>query len=483
MVEIRPLGSNTWTTISADYGDVGNINAVHNSGGVWIRPSLDLSQFAGQSVQIAFHFTSDGGSAVAPNAGWFVDDVALVTGVGLQLVLATPIPSPQLGGALFPPGAGQAQDQGMTVFNWAAPITVTAFSSGGGSLQGTTSVNANFSTGLATFTNLYYSLANSNVAQSVTIVFNSSSLSPVTNAPIMVDFPISAFSASSSNSQMQIDPTSNAGLFSWTVNGTDVSYQHWFWLRIGSNAPQFSLDRLSRPLGLYRSQTNTTVNYLGQGLSATLAFSLSGGAIGSFASSRTESLSIQNITNATVNLHVFEYSDYDLSDNPSADTLSFPATNMVVQQGSGLTLTETIGTPMPSFYEGSWYAITLDKITGASPITLTDSLIPNAPGDQTFAHQWDTNLLAGQTIVISLTNSITASVATTPVVLSVARSANNVIISWPTNAAGGFQLQSTATLLAGHNWTTVSNSPAINGNTFQVILPILSGAQYFRLQN
>jgi hypothetical protein len=350
-------------------------------------------------------------------------------------------------------------------------------------LHGTSSVNVAFSTGLATFTNLYYTLASSNIAQSVTLVFNSSSLSPVTNAPIMVDFPISEFSVSSSNSLMLVDPTSDAGLYSWTVNGMDVSYQHWYWLRIGSNAPQFSLDTLFGPLGLYRSQTNTTVNYLGQGLSATLAFSLTGGANGSFASSLTESLTIQNVTNTTVNLHVFEYSDYDLSDNPSVDTLSFPATNKAVQQGNGLTLTESIGTPMPNFYEGSWYAITFDKITGTSPVTLTGSLIPNAPGDQTFAHQWDTNLAAGQSIVISLTNTITGSITTAPAVLSVARAGNNVIISWPTNGTAYFQLQATAKLSPGPNWTTVSAPPVINGNTYQVILPILSGAQYFRLQN
>jgi RHS repeat-associated protein len=79
-VEIKPQYSSTWTTLSADYGDIGNLNNVCGGGGVWTRPSLDLSQFAGLSVQIAFHFVSDGGSAVAPNAGWFMDDVALVTG-------------------------------------------------------------------------------------------------------------------------------------------------------------------------------------------------------------------------------------------------------------------------------------------------------------------------------------------------------------------------------------------------------------------
>jgi hypothetical protein len=163
--------------------------------------------------------------------------------------------------------------------------------------------------------------------------------------------------------------------------------------------------------------------------------------------------------------------------------VAFPASNKVVQQGSGLTLTETTGTPLPNSYEGSWYAITFDKITGTSPTTLTDSLIPNTPGDQTFAHEWDTNLAAGQTIVINLTNTITGSITTAPVVLGVVRAGNTVIISWPTNGTAYFRLQSTAKLSPAPNWTTVSNPPVINGNVYQVILPILFGAQYFRLQN
>ena len=69
-VEIN-TGSNNWQQISPTYLNV-------NGGGVWSRPSIDLSAYAGQSVQIAFHFTS--GGYVGNGLGWFVDDVALVTG-------------------------------------------------------------------------------------------------------------------------------------------------------------------------------------------------------------------------------------------------------------------------------------------------------------------------------------------------------------------------------------------------------------------
>jgi hypothetical protein len=67
-VELKS-GTNDWQQISPTYIDV-------TSGGVWLQNSIDLSAFAGQSVQIAFHFTS--GSCCGNAKGWYVDDVSLV---------------------------------------------------------------------------------------------------------------------------------------------------------------------------------------------------------------------------------------------------------------------------------------------------------------------------------------------------------------------------------------------------------------------
>ena len=69
VVEVKPVGSGTWTTISASYSGTGS--------GVWTRPSLDLTAYAGQTIQVAFHFNSEGFNE---STGWYVDDVALVTG-------------------------------------------------------------------------------------------------------------------------------------------------------------------------------------------------------------------------------------------------------------------------------------------------------------------------------------------------------------------------------------------------------------------
>ena len=73
-VELQVSGTTNWQTISPTNISVGP--TVHDSGGVWSRPSLDLSAYAGQKVQFAFHFTS--GPGLGSDLGWYVDDVAVV---------------------------------------------------------------------------------------------------------------------------------------------------------------------------------------------------------------------------------------------------------------------------------------------------------------------------------------------------------------------------------------------------------------------
>jgi hypothetical protein len=63
-VQIRPEGG-SWETISEEpYAGTGS--------GVWTRPSLDLTPYAGQTVQLAFRFTSNGSSF---STGWYIDEV------------------------------------------------------------------------------------------------------------------------------------------------------------------------------------------------------------------------------------------------------------------------------------------------------------------------------------------------------------------------------------------------------------------------
>ena len=71
-VEVSTNSGANWNQISPTY----TYAATPTSGGVWSRPSIDLSSFAGQNVQFAFHFTSGSGGN---GQGWYVDDVVVVT--------------------------------------------------------------------------------------------------------------------------------------------------------------------------------------------------------------------------------------------------------------------------------------------------------------------------------------------------------------------------------------------------------------------
>jgi hypothetical protein len=62
------------------------ISTYSGNGGVWSFPSVDLSVYAGQTVQIAFYFHSEdcNHDGAETSAGWYIDDV--------QIVSATPAP-------------------------------------------------------------------------------------------------------------------------------------------------------------------------------------------------------------------------------------------------------------------------------------------------------------------------------------------------------------------------------------------------------
>ena len=74
-VEIQRQGSTNWSVVTVTNKSVGS--TANSSSGVWSRPAIDLSAFAGTNVQVAFHFLSGGNSGA--DLGWFVDDLALVT--------------------------------------------------------------------------------------------------------------------------------------------------------------------------------------------------------------------------------------------------------------------------------------------------------------------------------------------------------------------------------------------------------------------
>jgi hypothetical protein len=70
VVEVK--GTNeTWQAVSPTY---------YGTGGGWTYASVDLSLYAGQTVQVAFHLVYGQSGCENTAAGWYVDDIGLITG-------------------------------------------------------------------------------------------------------------------------------------------------------------------------------------------------------------------------------------------------------------------------------------------------------------------------------------------------------------------------------------------------------------------
>ncbi|MBI4659536.1 MAG: hypothetical protein HY735_11910 [Verrucomicrobia bacterium] len=65
--------------------------------------------------------------------------------------------------------------------------------------------------------------------------------------------------------------------------------------------------------------------------------------------------------------------------------------------------------------------------------------------------------------------------------LSIARSGNNIVLSWP-ESARAFDLEESGNLALASSWTAVSQAPVTNAGQITVTLPALPGSRFFRLR-
>ncbi len=71
-VQIKIEGATDWEDISTSYTSTGS--------NIWTYPSIDLSDYAGETVQIAFYFHSVDTYFGNVSTGWYIDDVEVITG-------------------------------------------------------------------------------------------------------------------------------------------------------------------------------------------------------------------------------------------------------------------------------------------------------------------------------------------------------------------------------------------------------------------
>ncbi len=232
---------------------------------------------------------------------------------------------------------------------------------------------------------------------------------------------------SSGNSTATVNPTSQSGLYSWTIDGAqDLNVYtpnpppgEWFWYAVGtpggtsppSTAPA-SIDTLALTSDTQPTANTLNLSYVGGSLfTIGVGYTLTGGSPGSGTADLEESISIHNTTAFNLPFSFYEYTDFDLDNSPGPDTVSLSQSplggyNGAYQMfptapGPPVVISETVTAPMANYGETANEFTTLAELNnGVSPVVLDDNATAG-PGDVTWALQWNFNIAPDSTVLIS----------------------------------------------------------------------------------
>ena len=211
------------------------------------------------------------------------------------------------------------------------------------------------------------------------------------------------------NSVAEVNVANQQGMFYWAVQGQNQLHQQWFWYSVGANAPA-SIDTISPAVTTtFDGTRGLSSTYANPTYSVNISYLLTGGApvpVGSYGVSDIgETIRIQNLTASPLPFTFYQYSDFDLG-GPGNDTVQLGKNlagqyNDAVQLDPNAGLTETVTTPGASHGEVALVPVTLNKLNGGAPVTLSDAAGPVGPGNVSWALEWDFLIAPGSTALIS----------------------------------------------------------------------------------
>jgi hypothetical protein len=141
--------------------------------------------------------------------------------------------------------------------------------------------------------------------------------------------PASAYTVTDLNSVFSVGATGADG---WSVDGINQLLNQSFWWRVGATGGQGQLSSLQTSGsagGRIIDLTYTNPNVF----KAEVTYILTGGASGSHQSDVSEAIRLTNLkTTGSLDMHFYQYSDFDLNGTPGNDNLRFSADHQVVTQ-------------------------------------------------------------------------------------------------------------------------------------------------------
>jgi hypothetical protein len=246
---------------------------------------------------------------------------------------------------------------------------------------------------------------------------------------LLTFFTVALFTVATSRTQAQIVTLVNnnssadinisgpgAGATSWLVDGVNQLYFQQFYYRMGNVGGELPVSALSAPTFSTPNAGRLDVSWSDGSFSTAVRYVLTGNAFGSTSSGLSETITLQNLTANTIDLHFFQYSDFDIQGLPLGQSVQFFTNglgqfNKVIQTDGTVGLTETVtSAAFPiAHVEAGDYPSTFSSLTDGLPTTLNDNTQIGSIGGQvdcTFATQWDLPIGPNGTVIISKLMSV-----------------------------------------------------------------------------
>lgn len=220
-----------------------------------------------------------------------------------------------------------------------------------------------------------------------------------------------------------VSPGSDQLVTSWLVDGVSQMVLQSFYYRVGSIGGESALGMLPIINQTRLNASTLSVLYGNANFTVETTYSLSGGTPGSGNANLSEQVKISNLTGGSLNFHLFQYSDFDLSGTSAGDTVVI-GQNLMGQynealqyKGVNVGISDTVVTPGATRAQAGFFPDIINSLNDGSPTTLNNNTGP-ATGDAVWAFQWELLIAAGTSVTIGIDKGLIAAPIPEPTVLA-----------------------------------------------------------------
>lgn len=229
-----------------------------------------------------------------------------------------------------------------------------------------------------------------------------------------------SFTLTDENSSLLFDTESEENLLSWIVEGTNQLDSLGYWYRIG-DGPEQSVSATLTQVSANSVDTNGDggldrlfVEYVSPDLfDISFTYGLEGGEPGSLRSLFNTAIEVENLSASALDFNLFAFSDFNLNNSPSFDTLTVsrdPNTGLVTAEEtfSGGPAVATLTTnPGADRYDTDQRSTLLSLLNdgNADDLALTDGA-ETSSSNSAFAFQFERSIDSGTSVLVGQTNFV-----------------------------------------------------------------------------